>query len=153
MILKPFFDLLSLGRKDDALPIHRTCSLVVHRHYVGVLIEHFDDAWRSRTLETVTAKLRFVLCRHLTFQKFGALNCLRQKPCEPVMGVFGLRVHGSESSLMSKRSSAGFHDDSASPCCVRRSEGDSAWRLLFDLRRQAPFFEARCVRQPRLTYT
>jgi hypothetical protein len=61
MILKPFFDLLSLGRKDDALPIHGTCSLVVHRHHVGVLIEHFDDAWRSRTSETVTAKLRFVV--------------------------------------------------------------------------------------------
>ena len=61
MFLKPFFDLLALGRKHDTLPLHGTCSLAVFRHDVRVLIENFDDASRSRTLETVAAKRRLVV--------------------------------------------------------------------------------------------
>jgi len=61
MILKPFFDLFSLGRKHHTLPFHGTCSLAVFSHHVGVLIEHFDDSRRFRTMETVAAKRGFVV--------------------------------------------------------------------------------------------
>jgi len=61
MIFKPFFNLLSLGGKHHTLPFHGTCSLAVFSHHVRVLIEHFDDAWRFRTLETVAAKRCFVV--------------------------------------------------------------------------------------------
>jgi len=61
MIVKPFFNLLSLGRKDHPLPFHRTSSLAVFSHHVRVLIEYFDDAWRSCTLKTVATKGRFVV--------------------------------------------------------------------------------------------
>jgi hypothetical protein len=61
MILKPFFDLLSLGSKRHTLPFHSTCSLAVLSHHVRVLIEHLDDPWRFRTLETVDVKRRLVL--------------------------------------------------------------------------------------------
>ncbi len=63
MILKPFFDLFSLGGEHHALPFHGTRSLAVFSHHVEVLIEHFDDAWRSRALETVDTDGRLVVLR------------------------------------------------------------------------------------------
>lgn len=56
MILKPFFDLFSLGSKHDTLPFHAPCSLAVLGHHVEVLIEHLDEAGSSGSLETVEVK-------------------------------------------------------------------------------------------------
>jgi len=100
MILKPFFDLLSLGSKDHALPFHGTCSFAVFRHHVGILIEHFDDARRSRALETVTARRRFVFFG-IRFRGNPTLGttCVRCF-CEPAKRFLWLQVRGIGSSLI-----------------------------------------------------
>ena len=124
MILKPFFDLFSLGRKHHTLPFHRPCSLAVFSHHVGVLIEHFDDSRRFRTMETVAAQRGFVALRRIGFFRNLPTRAIRIRTYrKPTERFLWLRVDGIASGL---RALTGFHDDSASRCCVEGSGEVSA---------------------------